>query len=40
MDKEMKSTKPDTLTQQIGVLVRRKAEARILIPVIEALGNV
>lgn len=39
MDKEMKSTKPDTLTQQIGVLTRREVEARILIPVIEALGN-
>ncbi|MEN8244125.1 MAG: L-2-amino-thiazoline-4-carboxylic acid hydrolase [Thermodesulfobacteriota bacterium] len=36
----MKNTKPDTLTQQIGVLVRREVEARILIPVIEALGNV
>ena len=29
----------DTLTQQIGVLVRREVEARILIPMIEALGE-
>lgn len=39
MDKEMKSRKPDTLTQQIGVLARREVEARILIPVIQALGS-
>lgn len=31
---------PDTLTQQIGVLLRRETEARILAPVIEALGEV
>ncbi len=30
---------PDTLTQQIGVLVRREVEARILAPIIEALAN-
>ena len=30
---------PDTLTQQIGVLVRREVEARILAPVIQALGE-
>ncbi len=30
---------PDTLTQRIGVLVRRETEARILSPVIEALAN-
>ena len=35
----MENTKPDTLTQQIGVLTRREVEARILIPVIEALGK-
>lgn len=31
--------KPDTLTQEIGVLVRREVEARILAPVIDALGE-
>lgn len=30
---------PDTLTQQIGVLTRREVEARILAPVIDALGQ-
>ena len=30
---------PDTLTQRIGVLTRRETEARILAPVIEALGD-
>ena len=30
---------PDTLTQRIGVLVRRETEARILAPVIEALAE-
>lgn len=30
---------PDTLTQQIGVLTRREVEARILAPIIDALGN-
>jgi hypothetical protein len=30
---------PDTLTQRIGVLARREVEARILAPVIEALGE-
>jgi len=29
---------PDTLTQTIGVLTRRETEARILAPVIDALG--
>ena len=33
------SPKPDTLTQQIGVLTRREVEARILAPVIDALGD-
>lgn len=31
--------KPDTLTQQIGVLTRREVEARILAPIIDALGE-
>jgi len=31
--------KPDTLTQDIGVLTRREVEARILAPVIDALGK-
>ncbi len=30
---------PDTLTQRIGVLTRREVEARILAPMIEALGE-
>ena len=30
---------PDTLTQRIGVLTRRETEARILAPIIEALGQ-
>jgi hypothetical protein len=30
---------PDTLTQRIGVLARREVEARILAPVIDALGE-
>ena len=30
---------PDTLTQKIGVLTRRETEARILIPIIEALSH-
>jgi len=30
---------PDTLTQKIGVLTRREVEARILAPIIEALGD-
>jgi len=30
---------PDTLTQTIGVLTRRETEARILAPVIDALGK-
>ena len=33
------SSLPDTLTQRIGVLTRRETEARILAPVIEALGE-
>ena len=39
MEKVMKNTKPDNLTQQIGVLTRREVEARILIPIVEALGK-
>jgi uncharacterized protein YciU (UPF0263 family) len=34
----MTETRPDTITQTIGVLLRRETEARILAPVIEALG--
>lgn len=30
---------PDNLTRKIGVLTRRETEARILIPIIEALGT-
>jgi len=30
---------PDTLTQQIGILTRREVEARILAPIIEAIGE-
>lgn len=30
---------PDTLTQTIGVLTRRETEARILVPLIDALGD-
>jgi len=33
------TSKPDTLTQQIGVLTRREVEARILAPIIDALGE-
>jgi len=33
------SKKTDTLTQTIGVLARREVEARILAPVIDALGD-
>ncbi|MEX0971335.1 MAG: L-2-amino-thiazoline-4-carboxylic acid hydrolase [Paracoccaceae bacterium] len=31
--------KPDTLTQTIGVLMRREVEARILVPVVAALAD-
>ena len=31
--------KPDTLTQDIGVLKRREVEARILAPVVEAMAE-
>ena len=39
MENIKENTKPDTLTQRIGVLTRREVEARILIPVIDALGK-
>jgi predicted ArsR family transcriptional regulator len=42
MAKDMKTSKevrPDTLTQQIGVLTRREVEARILSPIIDALSE-
>lgn len=39
MDRQLKATKPDNLTQKIGVLTRREVEARIVSPIIEALGK-
>ena len=36
---DSKTPKPDTLTQQIGVLTRREVEARVLAPIIDALGE-
>jgi predicted ArsR family transcriptional regulator len=42
MTKDMKTQKdvrPDTLTQQIGVLTRREVEARLLSPIIDALSE-
>lgn len=39
MDRQLKDTKPDNLTQKIGVLTRRAVEARIVSPIIEALGK-
>lgn len=36
---QMSEDFPDTLTQQIGVLLRRETEARVLAPVIDALAN-
>jgi len=33
------NAKPDTLTQQIGVSTRREVEARIMAPIIDALGE-
>jgi len=35
----MNTNRPDDLTQKIGVLTRREVEARILAPVIDALGE-
>ena len=37
--KDSKDLLPDTLTQRIGVLNRREVEARILSPMIDALGE-
>ena len=37
--KENAESKKDTLTQRIGVLTRREVEARILAPMINALGD-
>ena len=37
--KDPKDVLPDTLTQRIGVLNRREVEARILSPIIDALGE-
>lgn len=36
---EQPTLPPDTLTQRIGVLTRREVEARILAPIIDALGE-
>jgi uncharacterized protein YciU (UPF0263 family) len=35
----MADIRPDTLTQEIGVLLRRETEARVLAPVIDALAE-
>lgn len=34
-----RSMPPDTLTQELGVLKRREVEARILAPIVKALGD-
>ncbi len=40
MDKKhIKEMPEDTLNQQIGVLIRREVEARLLVPLIQALGE-
>ncbi len=39
MTQEQNTPPPDTLTTQLGVLTRREVEARILAPVIDALGE-
>ena len=39
MSDHKRSSTTDTLTQTIGVLTRREVEARILMPVVEALGR-
>ncbi len=39
MTEHKKGSTTDTLTQKIGVLTRREVEARILMPVIDALGR-
>lgn len=39
MSHSTKEVAPDRLTQQIGVLTRREVEARILAPMIDALGE-
>ncbi len=36
---DLPDTLPDRLNEQIGVLTRREAEARILAPLIAALGR-
>ena len=38
-DSQPQRLPPDTLTQRIGVLTRREVEARILAPIIAALGE-
>ena len=39
MTEEQNTPPPDTLTTRLGVLTRREVEARILAPVIDALGE-
>ena len=39
MSEENKTPPPDTLTTRLGVLARREVEARILAPIISALGD-
>lgn len=38
-DSKATNPPPDTLNESIGVLTRREVEARILAPVVDALGN-
>ena len=38
-DSQTANPMPDTLNETIGVLTRREVEARILAPVVDALGN-
>lgn len=38
-DSKATNSPPDTLNESIGVLTRREVEARILAPVVDALGN-
>lgn len=39
MNRQEQTPPPDTLTTRLGVLTRREVEARILAPVIDALGE-
>ena len=38
-DETKAASRPDTLNEQVGVLVRREIEARILGPMIEAFAD-